>query len=105
MLVNPGLDEEFNRWYEEEHIPDIAKVPGWCRTRRYKLFHTIESKGTKEGPVYNYLAIHEWSHGTYRDTPEYAAALATPWFAKILKDGTVVNARCFAIHKQIQKPE
>jgi hypothetical protein len=103
MLVQPELDEEFNRWYEE-HISHMAKVPGWNRTRRYKLFSRLESKGTNEAPAPNYLAIHEWSNDTYRDTPEFAA-LATPWTLKMLKEVTVFNARRFEIHKEIQKPE
>lgn len=94
MLVKPKLEDEFNRWYKEEHIPDIARVPGWYRTRRYKLIGSIEPKGTNEGPVHNYLAIHEWSHDTYRDTPEYAA-LTTSWTTKMLKEVTAVNTRRF----------
>ena len=28
---------EFCRWYDEEHIPLLARVPGWVRSRRYVL--------------------------------------------------------------------
>ena len=102
MVVKPELDEEFNRWYEEEHIPGIAKVPGWHRARRYKLVNRIESKAINEGLVHEYLAIHEWSHDTYMDTPEFEATLTTPWSVKILKEVTASNTRCLAIHKDIQ---
>jgi hypothetical protein len=28
-------EEEFNRWYKEEHLGDMAKVPGYQRVRRF----------------------------------------------------------------------
>lgn len=106
MLVKSELEEEFNRWYEEEHMPDLSKVPGWYRGRRYKLISGVElAKQVNEKPLHNYLAIHEWSHDTYMDTPEFAATLTTPWSTRMLKEVTEVYARRFVIYKDIQKPK
>jgi len=107
MLVKPELEEEFNRWYEEEHMSDLGKVPGWYRGRRYKLISSVElaNLGNNEKPTHNYLAIHEWANDTYPDTPEFAATLTNPWTTRILKEVTEVNGRGFVIHKEIQKPE
>ena len=106
ILVQPELEEEFNRWYEEEHIPLLSKVPGWHRTRRYKLISSVElAKGASDDPVPNYLAIHEWSNGAYMDTPELKAAATTPWSTKILGEASKVIFRHFAIYSIIQKPE
>ncbi len=29
-------DEEFNRWYAEEHLPERANLPGFGTARRFK---------------------------------------------------------------------
>ncbi|PAV22525.1 hypothetical protein PNOK_0248200 [Pyrrhoderma noxium] len=35
--VPPDFEAEFDRWYNEEHIALLSKVPGWLRTRRFIL--------------------------------------------------------------------
>jgi len=36
LTLHSGKDkEELARWYTEEHIPLLSKVPGWLRTRRF----------------------------------------------------------------------
>ena len=32
-----GDDAEFNRWYDEEHIPDLLRIPGVVGVRRGRL--------------------------------------------------------------------
>jgi hypothetical protein len=34
--VVPGYEAEFNRWYNEIHIPEILACPGWTSARRYR---------------------------------------------------------------------
>jgi len=33
----PGTEVKFHKWYEEDYVPALREVPGWARTRRYKL--------------------------------------------------------------------
>ncbi len=33
--VLPEAEQDFNAWYEEEHLPGLASVPGTVRARRY----------------------------------------------------------------------
>lgn len=33
----PKDEQDYERWYREEHLQDCAKVPGWQRTARYAL--------------------------------------------------------------------
>ena len=40
--VPPELEAEFNKWYDEEHIALLARVPGWVRSRRYVLKEKLE---------------------------------------------------------------
>jgi hypothetical protein len=34
--VAPELETDFNRWYDEEHLPGLASVPGTARARRFR---------------------------------------------------------------------
>ena len=105
-LVQPELEEDFNNWYEQEHIPELSKVPGWQRTRRYKLDSSIElARGpaaTPENPVHNYLTLHESDSEGFITSPESVATLVTPWSTKILQEVKAFSGRPFAIHKEIK---
>jgi hypothetical protein len=39
MMNSPeeGKDEEFNRWYTGQHVPDVMRVPGFETAQRFKL--------------------------------------------------------------------
>lgn len=42
--VEPAHEEEFNRWYNEEHIPDVLKlIPGCLSAARYRVLDGDES--------------------------------------------------------------
>jgi uncharacterized protein DUF4286 len=47
--IDPAMEAEFHRWYEEEHIPERMAVPGFLTARR---FRAIEG-----GP--KYLALYD----------------------------------------------
>jgi hypothetical protein len=53
----PGREEEFDRWYDEVHLADVARMPGVVSARRF----TIETRKTKdwEPPAWRSLAIYE----------------------------------------------
>jgi len=52
--AKPGEDEEFNRWYDEEHLRDVCQVPGFVSGKRYQSdpASPLASPG-------RYLAIYE----------------------------------------------
>jgi hypothetical protein len=53
MDIPQHLDADFNRIYDEEHVPTILKVPGVKSCTRYRLEHsTIPT-------MPRYLAIYE----------------------------------------------
>lgn len=33
----PGQDEEYNRWYDAVHLPDVLNVPGFKSATRYTI--------------------------------------------------------------------
>ena len=37
MDVDPAHEDEFNRWYNDEHLPERLEIPGYVSARRFKL--------------------------------------------------------------------
>jgi hypothetical protein len=68
-----GYEEEYNAWYDEEHIPFIIKVPGVLRVRRFRGV---------EGPL-SYLTIWEHADAGVRNSDAFAKAAETPWTRRI----------------------
>ena len=58
VLSNPvaGKEDEYNRWYEQQHGPDVASVPGFVNWQRLKF----ASGGTRQGRAeYQYLVVYK----------------------------------------------
>jgi hypothetical protein len=55
-----ALEDEFNRWYAEEHLPDVVSVPGFTAATRYRLTDLNLGRQFKPWIVpRRYLAIYE----------------------------------------------
>ncbi|KJA21463.1 hypothetical protein HYPSUDRAFT_1088686 [Hypholoma sublateritium FD-334 SS-4] len=104
--VPPELDAEFNKWYDEEHIPLLAKVPAFLRVRRYKLVSSVQLAGPAEPAelVHNYLSLYDSDQDDYSDRPGFKEAIETPWTAKIIGAVGAPDARRFGLHKELQAP-
>ncbi|MCJ1359380.1 MAG: hypothetical protein MMC33_009382 [Icmadophila ericetorum] len=87
LILHPEKKAELDRWYAEEHIDLISKVPGWRRTRRFKT-STLENKNDIE-----YLALHEYAPENGLAGPEFIAATTTPWCDKIWSEVVKVRGR------------
>jgi hypothetical protein len=61
--VDPEVEEAFNDWYDNVHIPDILACPGWLSARR-----AICLEG---GP--KYVAVYEITGPEAYETPEFHA--------------------------------
>jgi antibiotic biosynthesis monooxygenase (ABM) superfamily enzyme len=71
--VAPEMEEEFNRWYNEEHIPLLLRVPGVLWAKR----------GMNTGEGQKYIAVYEHESIEVQRTPAYRNALDTDWTHKI----------------------
>jgi hypothetical protein len=71
--VVPEMEEEFNRWYNEEHIPRLLEVPGVLWAKR----------GTSTGDGQKYIAVYEHESREVQKTKAYREALETDWTHKI----------------------
>lgn len=58
-MTNPrvGMDEEeFNRFYDEIHVPDVIGAPGWVAAQRYRL---CSEQRFDQDPPWRYMAVYE----------------------------------------------
>lgn len=57
VLTNPtaGMEEEYNRWYDKQHIDDVLAVPGFVGVQRFKL----SAAPGGETPYWGYIAFYE----------------------------------------------
>ncbi len=66
-------EEEFNKWYNEEHLQELMSVPGILNCARYEA--------VKSGP--KHLAIYEFENPQVIDTDAFKNRPITPWAEKI----------------------
>lgn len=65
-------EAEFKRWYEEDHIPPLRKVPGWLRTRIYRTSFVESRSGEIE-----YVTLSEFEDSEQVGGPEHQIAIRT----------------------------
>ena len=80
-LKNSEAENGFDRWHQEEHIPLLARVPGWLRSRQFKTSSSLSDPGT---PCY-YLALHDYKSENGLGGPEHKHSMSTPWRKKVLE--------------------
>lgn len=61
-----GRDDEFNEWYNNQHIPDVLKIPGFVAAQRFSLAGAEMEGATSP---WRYLALYDL------DTDDLAGAL------------------------------
>jgi len=66
--IDPTHDEEFNAWYDTEHLADLLRLPGFLDAARY-----VAVKG---GP--KYLAVYELASAEALKSPEFQTYRANP---------------------------
>lgn len=70
--IDRALEDEFHRWYEEEHVPERMAIPGFITARR---FRAIEG-----GP--KYLALYDLESPAVLESEPYrriVGAGKSPW--------------------------
>lgn len=72
-------EEEFNNWYEQEHVPLLLKAEEWLGCRRYRISDGVPSN-------YTHLAIHHLSSLLALESPARSAARATPWRQRLAQE-------------------
>lgn len=89
--VPEAAEAELAAWYAEEHVPLLHRVPGWHRTRRYRLV---------DGDAPRWLALHDVAGPEVFDDPAYAEATSTSRRAALMARVTRRERRVFAVHRR-----
>jgi hypothetical protein len=74
------MEEEFNAWYDSEHLPERLSISGFHSARRWIDPHAPAGSG-------KYLATYELDSPQALQTPEYLAHVGdhfTPWSKRCL---------------------
>ena len=75
-----AMEEEFNAWYDTEHLPERLSISGFHSARRWVDPHAPAGSG-------KYLATYELDSPQALQTPEYLAHVGdhfTPWSKRCL---------------------
>lgn len=72
--VLAAQEDDFNAWYEREHLPGLAAVPGNAHAARYRV---IEGAGPR------YHACYDLTERSAFNSPEWLAVRATPWSSRV----------------------
>jgi hypothetical protein len=74
--IPKGMDEEFTRWYREEHLPERLALPGFIRARRYR---SVDGQP-------NYMVVYDCDSAEVLASKPYCDSIAdpTPWTRKIM---------------------
>ena len=49
----PGRLEEFETWYDNEHLRDVVAVPGVKSAKRFRLLNSLSAEYAVEAPPWN----------------------------------------------------
>jgi hypothetical protein len=71
--------DEYNAWYDSEHLPRCAAIPGVLRARRYMSTGILG--GGSDGP--KYLTAYEMTGPDVWESPAALQARKTPWTEKM----------------------
>jgi hypothetical protein len=77
MHPPPAFEEEFNAWYDTEHIPERLAVPGILTALRF--MHA-------GGGTPRYLAMYDLEHASVMDSPAYLRVAhdnSSPWTRRV----------------------
>ena len=92
MDVDPEDEAEFNKWYNEQHLPERMEIPGYVSARRFKL---EEGNG-----ALTYLCIWELEDGSPLQSQMYQEQNADPT-ALYLRVNQTIKARTRGLYRQI----
>lgn len=73
MNVDPAHEDEFNEWYDTEHIPHFNRLPGVIAARRFRA----------ELGQPRYIALYHVETTDIYATPGWMAANETPWILRM----------------------
>jgi hypothetical protein len=92
MNVNPEIEDEFNKWYDDEHIPALAAVPGVSCARRFRA---------TQGHL-KYVALYHVESPEVVASAAWKKAAATPWTQRMgphMRDRLRIVCKAYQRHR------
>ena len=82
----PGSDQDFNDWYQRQHLDMLSMCNGHVRTARFKLEQEQPSTNPSELSAMppSYLAVHEFETLDSVDHRQVQRTRETEWSRRIL---------------------
>lgn len=71
--LEPGAEADYAKWMDEEHLPNLSRVPGVLSARRF-----VGIEGTQK-----YVAVYHLTSPEVCSSPEWMKARETPWTHRI----------------------
>jgi hypothetical protein len=71
--ISPAQEDEYNKWYDDQHIPDVLSLDGYVTAQRFRL---ADSQVGENNP-YKYLTLYEME----TDNLDAAITELMDWFA------------------------
>ena len=88
VSVPAEIEDEFNEWYDTEHIPNLLKVPGVLSAKRGVLY---------EGDGPKYIAIYEHLNAQVAQSSAYKDAVETKWTKRMRQHFKSIEVQRFYI--------
>ena len=79
--IDPQVEDEWNEWYNQKHIPEILLCPGFLNARRYRR---VGPQGTR------YLAIYEMESAAAVESNEFNRVRGWYKFAPFVSNPKVI---------------
>ncbi len=73
MDIDPAVEDEFNDWYNTEHIPILSELPGMIAARRFRA-----RRGSPR-----YVALYHVTDVGIYAKPSWYTANETPWMLRM----------------------
>ena len=80
MNIAEEAEEDFNAWYDREHLPALVAVPGTLAARRYRAG---PNKAADEEGARRYVAIYHLTTPEVTLSEAWKEAADTPWTARM----------------------
>lgn len=75
--VDPDGEAEFNRWYDEEHLRNVARLPGCTGAARYRV---LSESATAGAGAHQYMAVYAFASGA-----ALQEATASAYFRELIR--------------------
>lgn len=82
-----GREDEYNQWYDERHLPDVAGLPGIVAAQRF-IFQEASRNSVSAAPEFGYLAVYEVPDGELDKAKAALAATSEERRAAAREGGT-----------------